>query len=174
MTIDAKRRQFEDLYEREADSLYRFCLLRTSNREQARDIVQDAFTRVWKAILEGKELTFERAFLFTIARNLIIDWYRKSKTESLDALFGNDDEEFDVPDEAAYRAIGISAEVGEVVTAIKELGPTYSEVVYLRLVEEMHPREIAEALNLNVNVVSVRINRGIAALRKALNVEESS
>ncbi|MBX4215902.1 RNA polymerase sigma factor [Candidatus Parcubacteria bacterium] len=173
MTIDEKKRQFEALYEREADALFRFCLLRTSNREQARDLVQETFVRLWKSLLEGKSIVEERAFLFTVARHLIIDWYRKAKTQSLEALFEGDEEGgFDVPDAAAYERIGFSAEVGEVVAAMKRLGPKYSEIVYLRLVEEMEPREIGEALGLSANVVSVRLNRGIAALKKLLQVEE--
>ncbi len=168
MGINDKKRQFAEIYEREADGLFRFCLLRTSNREQARDIVQDAFTRLWQALLDDRSITHERAFLYAITRNLIIDWYRKAKSESLDALteWGDDGEETkEFPDTKAEGRMIFSAEAREMLEAIKELEPMYREAVYLRLVEEMLPQEIGELLDLNANVVSVRVNRGIEQLR---------
>ena len=55
---------------------------------------------------------------------------------------------------------------------IKELDTTYQQVVYLRFVEDLSPKEIAAIVNRPVNVVSVRINRGIQELRKLLNVQK--
>jgi RNA polymerase sigma-70 factor (ECF subfamily) len=172
MSIIDKEKQFTEIYEREADGLFRFCFSRTSNREQARDIVQDAFTRVWQSILEDKIITHERAFLYMITRNLIIDWYRKSKSESLDALTeGEDGETNEFPDKDADRRITHSAEAREVLAAISELDPDYRDVTYLRLVEEMLPQEIGELLKLRPNLVSVRINRGVEQLRKRFKLD---
>lgn len=173
MQSEDKKRQFERLYEREADALFRFCLLRTGNREQAKDLVQDAFTRVWKALLAGKELTEGRGYLFAITRNLLIDGYRKSRTESLDALMESAEDEmpFEPADPKALAALSLSAEVGEVLAAIEALPDIYRESVYLRLMEEMLPKEIAEVLGMNANTVSIRITRGLEQVRAMLGIE---
>ncbi len=77
---------FIAIYERESDPLFRFCAVRTSSREQAIDIVQEAFMRFWKILAEGTDVESPRPFLFRVARNLIIDWYRKKKTYSLEEM----------------------------------------------------------------------------------------
>ncbi|MFA5841904.1 MAG: sigma-70 family RNA polymerase sigma factor [Candidatus Paceibacterota bacterium] len=170
MSIDDKKRQFTGIYEREADGLFRFCFLRTSNREQARDIAQDAFMRLWQTLMDGKDIVHERAFLYTVTRNLIIDWYRKSKSESLDAL-SDEGDAGEYPDMEAHKLITFSAEAREVLSAIRELDPIYREATYLRLVEEMLPQEIGRLLDLSANTVSVRVNRGIEQLRTRFKLD---
>lgn len=172
MSINDKKRQFTEVYEREADGLFRFSLLRTSNRDQARDIVQDTFMRFWQTLIDGKEITHERAFLYKITRNLIIDWYRKAKSESLDVLIENKEGEMnEFPDTEAHRNITFSAEAREIISAIQKLEPAYRDVVYFRYVEEIPPQEIGRLLDLSTNVVSVRINRGLEQLRTYLNLK---
>ena len=171
MSINDKKRQFAEVYEREADGLFRFSLLRTSNREQARDIVQDTFMRFWQSLIDGKEITHERAFLYKITRNLIIDWYRKAKSESLDALTENEEGDTnEFPDTEAHGRVTFSAEACEIISAIAKLEPTYRDVVYFRYVEEMPPQEIGKLLDLSANTVSVRINRGLEQLRTYLKL----
>src|SRR3989344_2939243 len=85
--------QFLAIYNTESDAIFRYCLLRTSSREVSLDLSQEAFMRFWKVMSQNKKIANHRAFLFTITRNLIIDWYRKKKTlsiESLDQGFGED------------------------------------------------------------------------------------
>ena len=77
---------FKNIYEDESDTIFRFCLIRVSNREQALDITQETFLRLWKNMQEGKTILNNKAFLFTIAHRLIIDWYRKKKSFSLDKM----------------------------------------------------------------------------------------
>src|SRR3989344_2415025 len=79
MKIDINYK-FKTIYEKESDAIFRFCLVRVSDREQALDITQETFLRLWQNLFEGKEIRNERAFTFTIANHLIIDWYRKKKS----------------------------------------------------------------------------------------------
>jgi len=67
------------IYKADSDAIFRFCLVRVSDREQAMDITEETFLRLWKSLLDGKEILNNKAFLFTLARHLIIDWYRKKK-----------------------------------------------------------------------------------------------
>ncbi len=171
MSLDDQRKKFTDLYTQESDPLFRFCMLRVSGREQALDLAQEAFTRLWKALVEGKPINNQKAFLFVIARNLIIDWYRKIKATSLEGL-SDEDEEFDFPDESGFGKIELSAEASRVVAMIDQLEPQYKEVIYLRYVEDLPPKEIANVLNIKANVISVRITRGMKSLRKLMNAED--
>ncbi|MDE2188782.1 MAG: RNA polymerase sigma factor, partial [Patescibacteria group bacterium] len=87
------KKTFTAAYEDESDAIFRFCLLRVSDRDQALDLTQETFVRLWQSLTLGHEMTNMRAFLFTVAHRLIIDWYRKKKSVSLENLSSGDDDE---------------------------------------------------------------------------------
>ena len=153
---------FNECYECYADSIFRFCLVKTSSREVALDLAQETFTRLWDMIRDNKEIEHPRALLYTIARNAITDYYRKKKSDSLESLVDTGHEP-SVPARAET-----DAEYEHVLSAIQKLEEPYKEVVYLRYVEELPPRDIAIALGEPVNVISIRITRGMKKLRAAL------
>jgi len=173
MSIDDDKKRFTDIYNRESDSLFRFCLIRVSDREKALDITQEAFTRLWGSISSGKIVENPRALLFVIARHLIIDWYRRAKSVSLEGMFGEDeDREFDPQDPRATTDIETNAEARRVIRMLDNLEPQFREVIYFRYVEDLPPKDIAEILKLNANIVSVRLTRGMETLRKLMGIEE--
>ena len=86
MTIEDDKKRFTDIYNQESDALFRFCLSRLSDREKALELTQETFTRLWKLMLEGRG-DKPRALLYAIARNLIIDWYRRIKSVSIESLY---------------------------------------------------------------------------------------
>ncbi|MFZ2484591.1 MAG: RNA polymerase sigma factor [Minisyncoccia bacterium] len=173
-TIDDDKKRFTDIYNRESDSLFRFCLTRVTDRERALDITQEAFTRLWNSIVTGKVVENPRALLFVIARNLIIDWYRRTKSVSLEGMsLGDEDREFDPPDPEATVDIEMGAEVGRVLRMLDNLEPQFKEVIYFRYVEDLPPKDIAEILELNPNTVSVRLTRGMEALRGLMGIQEN-
>lgn len=149
--------EFLRTYDTYADDIYRFCLLKVSSREQAQDLTQEVFMRFWQTLRDGTELKNERAFLYTLARNLVIDWYRKKKENSLDVLteqgidFANDD----------HKAIVQSAEMQEVLRVVHQLDDDSRDALILRFVEGLTPKEIAAMTGETANAVSVRINRAI-------------
>lgn len=144
-------------YDTYANDIFRFCTVKVTNRELAQDLTQEVFMRYWQTIREGEKMKNERAYLYTLARNLIIDWYRKKKESSLDVLteqgidFGNDD----------HRKIEQSAQMNEVLRVINELDEDSREALILRFVEGFTPKEIAAMSGESANAVSVRINRAI-------------
>ncbi len=161
--------QFEEIYEVESDSIFRFCLVRVSNREQALDITQETFLRLWQTLQQNKEVQNSRAFLFTVAHRLIIDWYRKKKSFSLDKMMsGTTDGEsaYDPVDEKTIEGIEEGTEGRFLLDKLNELDPTHRHPVYLRFVEGLSPPEIGKILGVSANTASVRVNRGLAELRK--------
>jgi RNA polymerase sigma-70 factor (ECF subfamily) len=171
--LDIKNK-FEELYQKESDSVFRYCVFRVSSRSQAIDIVQDCFIELWQTYQKGEEIKNARALLFTILRNRIIDWYRKKKSSSLDLLMAKKDGEhaFEPVDEKAYDNIVFSVETRNVIEAINTLAPNYRDVVYWRLIEDRTPEEIGVMISANANTASIRINRGLEKLRKKLNIKE--
>lgn len=159
---------FIELYNKEADTIFRFCLLRTSDREKATDLTQDTFMRFWDVLSKDSEkIKFKRAFLFKIARNLIIDYYRKKKSLSLESFLEDENANFEnmLVDKETLD-LEMTGEARYVLEKINELSPAYQQVVYMRFVEDLKPKEIADILGQSVNQVSVRITRGVGELRK--------
>jgi len=165
---------FGEVYEKEADAIFRFCLLRTSDREMALDFTQDTFLRFWNSLMLEKDIKNHRTFLFTIARNIIIDWYRKKKPFSLETMMENAAEGRSSFALQALDNVETSAEAEFLIRKIRELPEPYSNAVYLRCVEELKPREISEILGESANVISVRISRGLEQLRNMLHMENAN
>lgn len=172
MTIDESKSQFTEIYKREHNVLFRFCLFRVSEREKALDITQEAFTKLWLQMAKGKPMENSRAFLYIVARHLIIDWYKKIKTRSLESLTNKDGVEFDAVDENSFPAIETSSDAGRIIAMINKMDLKYRDIIYLRFVEDLPPRDIAKMLKLNTNVVSIRITRGLEMLRKSLGINK--
>ena len=162
---------FKKTYDALSDAVFRFCLMRTSDREQALDLTQETFLRFWNELSKNKNIKNRRAFLFTVARNLVIDSYRKKKSLSLESVLVEGSE--DKHESLAFDAkIEINSEADNLKRSINALDDIYRDAVYLRCVEEMKPKEIALVIGQSVNVVSVRISRGLSLLRKLMHYDK--
>src|SRR5690606_3712752 len=78
--------EFEAIFAEYSDVVYRFCLYKTSDQQVAHDLTQDTFMRLWKAISSGSKVEKPKQYVYQIARNLVIDHYKKAKAVSLDTL----------------------------------------------------------------------------------------
>lgn len=163
-----------NIYSAQSDAVFRFCLIRTRERETALDITQETFLRFWKVIVKGDAIANERALLFTIARHLVIDWFRVKKSLSLEAMTENEEiPEVALPETTGEGATELDkADARLIVEKLEELDAPYREVVSLRFVEGLQPKEIAGIIGVSVNVVSVRIHRGIRALAKLTGFDD--
>jgi RNA polymerase sigma-70 factor (ECF subfamily) len=163
---------FEKAYAENTDALFRFAYYRVSDREQALDIVGDAFVRFWE-VLAKEEVAEPRAFLFKITRNLIIDWYRKKKSiqvQDFGEAAGEEAENFMDMFAGNLPGVDVLLEAKMIIEKIRTLDPIYREAVYFRYVEELSPKEISEITGEPTNLISVRINRGLKLLKAALRV----
>lgn len=154
--------QFLKAFDDYAGALFRHCFFRVSDRDTAKDLVQDTFMRAWDHARNEKEVRDYRAFLYRIANNLITDFYRKKKAVSLEEL-GDKEKNTLFYDERKTREI--EGDVSRVLLEIKKLPEEYQKVVTMRYVDELSPKEIAAILEESENAVSVRIHRGVEKLR---------
>jgi len=148
-------RKFEEIFEKYSDAIYRLCLFKTSSEDVAKDLTQDVFTKFYLHIHSKGLPKKTKSFLYQMARNRIIDHYRKHTTDSLEEVeaLGHEIAD-DVPGAEVLSDYGIALET------INGLEAKYRDVLYMRLVENYGVSEIAEYLGLSRSNVSVRINRG--------------
>lgn len=158
------KKEFLAAYDAYADALFRHCYFRVYDRERAKDLVQEAFSRTWSYLAEGKKIKNLRAFLYRVANNLVIDEARKKKSLSLDILM---EEGFSPEDESSpnieQRMFG-----KEIIQLVGSLEETHRTIIIMRFIDELSPKEIASILEVSENVVSVRIHRGMKKLRTLL------
>lgn len=159
------------------DALFRHAFLRISNREKAVDLVHDTFTKVWSYLRGGYEIENFRPFLYKVLNNLIIDEYRRKKEASLDALFeieGVDEGSFDELSESTTEALAATIDGKKAFELLNDLPDHYREVIILRFVDQLGPREISELIEESENVVSVRIHRGLKMLRHIIESKDAT
>lgn len=180
-TDDSKALSHEErflaAYDEYSDALFRHAQLRISDRERAIDVVHDTFTKAWTYIRAGHEIEQFRPFLYKVLNNLIVDSYRKKRDSSLDALFekeGIDEGTFDELSESSVESLAATIDGRQAFTLLETLADEYREVIVLRFVDGLGPKEIAELIEESENTVSVRIHRGLAQLRKRINAAETA
>jgi RNA polymerase sigma-70 factor (ECF subfamily) len=169
--------RFLKAFEEYSDALFRHAFMRISDRERAVDVVHDTFTKVWSYVRSGHEIDSFRPFLYKVLNNLIIDEYRKTKESSLDALLaidGVDEGSFDDLTSNTVEALAATLDGKQAFTIVNELPDVYREVLILKFVDELGPKEISELIEETENVVSVRIHRGLKLLRDKMEKREKA
>jgi RNA polymerase sigma-70 factor, ECF subfamily len=166
--MESQEDRFLKAFEDYSDALFRHASIRVSDREKAIDIVHDTFTKVWSYARAGHQIDSYRSFLYKVLNNLIIDEYRKRKEVSLDALMaveGVDEGSFPELSESTVEALAATIDGRKAFELLAELPDVYREVIIMRFVDELGPREISDLIEESENVVSVRIHRGLKLLR---------
>ncbi|MCI5108815.1 MAG: sigma-70 family RNA polymerase sigma factor [Candidatus Pacebacteria bacterium] len=163
------QKQFIESYDQFADDIFKHCFFRVSDKEVAIDMMQEVFTKVWKYVDDGNDIHNIRAFLYKVANNMIIDYYRKKKSVSLDKIEEGREVPFEIEDVGADEKILSESEVKIISGFLEKLEEPYKQAVVLRYIEGMSIDEIVEVTGESNNNVSVRINRGIKKLKKLIN-----
>ncbi len=167
--------RFLQAFEEYGDALFRHAFLRISDRELAIDIVHDTFTKVWTYIRNGHDVDQFRPFLYKVLNNLIIDSYRKTKEISLDALLaieGVDESLFNDLSENTVESLMSILDGKKAFEMVSRMPGAYKEVIILKFIDGLGPKEIALLLEETENVISVRIHRGLKILKILIEAKE--
>jgi RNA polymerase sigma-70 factor (ECF subfamily) len=170
----------DELIVRYQHRLLRYLLFLCGNREMAEDLFQEVWMRV---LTRGSQFNGKARFetwLFTIARNLVIDQRRKRTMSSLDELFeaGNEDDRpmtFEVADyePTPFDRFANVEDRERISAALLQLDTLYREVLVLRFHEELSLEEIAKVTRAPLSTVKSRLYRGMAAIKPRLERSQS-
>jgi RNA polymerase sigma factor (sigma-70 family) len=164
---------------REKDKLLGFIRNRVNNVEEAEDILQDVFYQFVAGFETIESLDRVTSWLYSVARNKIIDRYRRDaarpKRTDFELLAGKDD---DAPltlqeilpdlDNSPESTLLREAIWDEITDALAELPADQREIFILNEIEEKGFREIAEETGVSINTLLSRKRYAIIALRKRL------
>jgi RNA polymerase sigma factor (sigma-70 family) len=151
--------EFKTMYDQYAHKLYNFIIWTTGNKSSCDDILQNVFVNVWKSKTIPASADEHAPWLFAIARNACIDYYRSTKRfahtgAALDEM-GANDQEFENDGELAWREVNALPE-------------TERSIMYLHLRNGNTFGEIAAMLDLNESQVRVKAFRALKKLRSTL------
>lgn len=161
--------QFMEMHEEMSDVIFRRCLFKVSDREVAKDLTQETFTKVWDYLRAGNEVDNLRGFTYTVANNLIKDYYKKKKATPMGDMEAFDPIAFI---EESGENIEAKAELKQVIAVIQDMKEKDRDVLLMRFIEGKSPEEIAEILEVRTNTVSVRIHRAKKRLREIFQDDE--
>ena len=170
---------WEEIVQRYHRRIYNICCRFSGSPDQAQDLTQEVFIKMYGSL---KSYDSQRAafmtWMTTITRNLLVDFFRKTKqermTDSLDATPSEHEDAMPLSERIPDKALPPDARVQSRETkeavhrALQKLSPDLREAVILRDLQDMDYREIATVLRVPEGTVKSRINRGRAELARLL------
>lgn len=171
----AKRKSFEAEALPHMEALHRTALRMTKDKNDAEDLVQEAFVkayRFWDRFESGSNC---RAWLFKIMTNIFINEYRSKSRSPMSVNVDDVDDSFLYGQLASVESTGNPEELflnkildDDVTAAIEELPDDFRVVVVLAFIEGFSYEEIAEIVDLQLGTVKSRLHRGRKLLQKKL------
>jgi len=166
-------KSFEVLVKRYLRPIYSFIYRYVGSAQDAEDIAQDVFVRIWRHIKKFDQKRSFKTWVFSIAKNACIDFLRKKKTipfsrfekeNGENALLETLADSSPLPDELLERK-----GIGEIFKkAMESLSPKYRMVVFLRYNDHFTFREIAEIFGEPLHTIKSRHRRALILLKKLL------
>ncbi len=151
----------EHLWELLSEKLRGFLLRRVSDPQVADDLLQETFLRIHQNIGELDDRGPISAWVFRVARNLVVDYYRSNKNERAKPNAG----EIALPEAGDNLNSLVAGWLPEMIAALPE---PYREAVALYELEGVAQQAIAGRLGLSLSGTKSRIQRGRSKLRKML------
>lgn len=169
-------RAWEALIRRHQDRILNLAYQFTSNREEARDLAQEIFIRLYKKLNQYQADRPFQTWFNSLARNLCIDRYRQRKRERV--VVGTPVEEFPhltAQTESAERRVERLEKKDLIMRALDTLSDISREAIVLKDLQEQSLDEIATVLELPIGTVKSRVHRARSELARALlKMQEAS
>jgi RNA polymerase sigma-70 factor (ECF subfamily) len=160
----------QKLYESYHKELFGFCVSKVREREEAFDLIQDVFVKLWSILQSGQTIEKPRAFLYSMLRNKIIDQYR---SVALQRVFPLSDELMNTLAIDTSEMID-QTELRIILQTINTLPESQREVLLYRYIDGLPVSDIADMFDTTPNAISQRIKRGISAVQKQLSLDPTS
>jgi len=153
------------IYEENFDKIYRYVVLKIGDRTEAEDITQQVFINAIKSIssFKWKGVPFS-AWLFRIAHNQIVDYFRKKSKRVTVPL----DESIRDKDDNPGILLEKNMDIEQMVTATRRLTGAQREVISLRFAGELAISQVAKIMGKSEGAVKALQHSAIVALRKTM------
>jgi len=175
MSVAAENLRISDVVGRERRRLLRFIRARVDDEGDAEDILQDVFYELTEAYRLMKPVEQAGAWLYRVARNRIIDRFRKKRPATFGEISGGDDDEearfedlLPSPDAGPEAAYARSVLLEEVEAAVEELPEEQRDVFVAHEMEGRSFKQLADETGLSINTLLSRKRYAVLHLRRRL------
>jgi len=159
---------YNEIYDSHINEVYRFVFLRTNSVEASQDICSDVFFKFYNSTKNkpAEYLKNPRAFIYKIARNKVIDYYRTNKRnvsfdDAKDDLVLNEA----LTDNSAQEKIQQEDLKQVIHKALQQIKPIYADIIIYKYIEELSNKDISNILNKTESNVRVLIHRALNSLK---------
>ncbi|MCL0056748.1 RNA polymerase sigma factor [Dehalococcoidia bacterium] len=166
--MTSKRKKFSKIFDKYIDKIYRFIFLKVSSQEIAQDLCSETFLRGWKKYrTTNNKIENIQAFLYQIARNLVIDHYRERGRTQI------------VPPESVViidqkqnleQNAMLTSEVNRIKKALANLKDDYQNVIIWHYLDDLSISETAKLLDRTEEATRVLLHRALKTLREQLTM----
>ncbi|MBT0669287.1 RNA polymerase sigma factor [Novosphingobium profundi] len=147
-------------------SAYRARAARFCGRDEADDLVQEAYARVLDSN-DFRSIQSPRGFVLTIVRNLALERLRRANVVRIDYLASLEVLDLVDPSPDAFTVSSDRSELRQLLLLIEQLPPQCGRVLHMRKIQGMSPVQIAEALSISLSTVEKHIAKGLALVTRA-------
>lgn len=157
-----KKKEFGKIYDRYIDKIYRFVFLKVSSQEIAQDISSETFVRGWEKF-QIEKIDNPQAFLYQIARNLVIDYYRNKgrvkiiSVENLPIV----DNKINLEDR-----VNIDSDIANIKLKLADLKDDYQDVIIWHYLDDLSIKEVAKLMDRSEDATRVLLHRALETLRR--------
>ncbi len=160
------KESFAQLYRHYLPQIFRFVYLKVNNKAEAEDLTHEVFLNTWQNLktYTHREFPFS-SWLYRIARNEVIDFYRTNKKEVRLELV---EEDFIKIPETESLNLDQSLELEKIKKLFQHLTQEQQDVLIMRFIEDLSPKEVSAALNKSEGAVRIIQHRGLNELKKLI------
>lgn len=166
------RTKFSRLYRHQVEKIYRFIFFKVESQETAEDLTSEVFRKAWvvyQASFEPrsaqKKIKNPRAFLYQIARNVLVDYYRSQPNRS---SVSSEDLELVDNSQNTEEVQNQKLDMARLYRALRGLKEEYQDVLIQHYLNNLSLREIARDSGQSLAAVKTTIHRARKALKKAV------
>lgn len=163
---------FDLIVKRYKNQLMNFVYRFLGNAEEAEDLVQETFLRVYRNRKAYQKVAKFSTWIYTIAGNLAKTELRKRKRRKFFSIsdLGYNEKDYDISDEAFNPEKDVDSRMKEEIIhrEINDLSPKFREVILLRDVQQLSYEEISQIVDIPLGTVKSRVNRGRLKLQERL------
>lgn len=162
---------YGELYERHAPGIFRFLYAHLEHRQDAEDLTEEVFLRVWQALPRYHERGVPFQFyLLRIARNALIDHYRRRQHSDRQSDKSMDEMENQLA-APLDRPVGAAEHHQELVRCLSQLPEDHRTVLVLRYLNQLTPEETGLVMGRSAGAIRTLQHRALTALRARMELE---
>lgn len=161
---------FSELYDLYFQKIYKFIFYRVGHKETAEDLTEEVFLKAYKSLSGLKNDSLFESWLYQIARNKVIDYYRSKKiVVAIDELENTLEYETNIID-----IVNLGFDQKALIELIRELTPEQQVIIKLKFYEDLDNATIAEILEKEEGTIRVIQHRAITKLKELFNLSKKS